>query len=376
MIDPLAAVVAVSICFTGCQERRDPAPAVIGNSAVEVRSLTGGEGSALATADWNEDGHADVVVSDGQELVVLLGDGRGNLRPSGRYDAGPNPAELAAADVDGDGRTDLIAANHETRHLTLLSGDGRGGFAEGRRIDVDVEPHVHIVVPGDVDGDGIVDLTVDHRHGGGLLILPGLGAGRFGSGTVVDGGGDPYRQVAAADINGDGRTDFALPNPRDVGILLNGGAAPRSWRLTRPVPAATPFAVALADLDGDDQVDLVAASGEGSDIVQVYRGDGLGGFAERSESPFRMAPGATRIVVGDFDGDGLADAAVCGWDSPVVHVLFGGPDRLRVGSVRTGAQNPWGMIAVDLNEDGRDDLIVADGSGRRVTLFLSTEETP
>jgi len=376
MIYPLAAVAATTICLAGCQEGPDPTRAVIGTSAFEIRSLTVGEGSALATADWNEDGHADVVASDGQELVILLGDGRGGLRPAGRFDAGPNPNELASGDVDGDGHDDLLAANHETQHLTLLSGDGRGGFAEGRQIDVEVEPHVHVVLPGDLDGDGIVDLAVDDRFGEGLVILPGLGGGRFGNGTLVSGGGDPYRLPAAGDVNGDGRADFALPNPRDVGLLLNDGPGMFSWRLSTPVSATTPFAVALADLDGDDLLDLVAASGEGSDIVQVFRGDGHGSFAERSESPFRMAPGPARIVVGDFDGDGMADAAVCSWDSPAVHVLFGGTRGLRTATVPTEAENPWGMIAVDLNEDGRDDLVIADGSGSTLTLFLSTEEMP
>jgi len=192
----------------------------------------------------------------------------------------------------------------------------------------------------------------------------------------VPGGGDPYRLSAAGDVNGDGRPDFALPNPRDVGVLLNEGPGMFAWRPATPVPATTPFSVALADLDGDDLLDLVAASGEGSDIVRVYRGDGHGGFAERSESPFRMAPGPARIVVGDFDGDGRADAAICAWDSPVIHVLFGGAEGLRVGSAPTEAENPWGMIAADLNEDGRDDLVIADGSGSSLTLFLSTEETP
>ena len=90
----------------------------------------------------------------------------------------------------------------------------------------------------------------------------------------------------------------------------------------------------------------------------------------------RATRGPKRIVTGDFDGDGVSDAAVSGWNSALVLVLFGGSGEIRTGTASTtpdGTGNAWGLLSADLNEDGRDDLIVADGDGPRLTLFLSTD---
>lgn len=383
---PVAGLAVAAACLAGCQQQAEPGAtrATVGGAAFDVRSLEGGEGATLGAGDFDRDGHLDLVASRGDGLVVLRGDGTGRLEPAAELDAGPHAAEIAVADVDGDGFDDVIAANHETRHLTLLSGDGAGGFAPPRRIEIDVEPHVHVVVARDVDGDGVVDLVVDHRDGEGLLVLRGLGGGRFADGVLFAGGGDPYRGMAAGELNGDGQIDFVTPNPREVGVLLSAGGDSYELRRAEPVPTARgPFAVALADLDADGRLDLVAASGEGSDLVQLYRGDGAGGFDEMDGSPRSATSGPKRIVTGDFDGDGASDAAVSGWDSALVLVLFGGSGEIRAGTASTtsdGTGNAWGLLSADLNEDGRDDLIVADGDGPRLTLFLSTdpiiEETP
>lgn len=382
---PVAGLAVAAACLAGCAQQapEQTARVTIDGAAFDVRSLESGEGGTLGAGDLDGDGHLDVVAAGDDGLVVLRGDGNGGLEPGVELDAGPNPAEIAVGDIDGDGHADVIAANHETRHLTLISGDGSGGFAAPRTIEVDVAPHVHVVLARDVDGDGVVDLVVDHRDGEGLLVLPGRGEGEFGDGALFDGGGDPYRGMAAGELNGDGQLDFVTPNPREVGVLLSSRGAPYELRRGEPVAARTPFTVALADLDADGRLDLVAASGEGSDVVQVYRGDGAGGFEEMDASPIRAVRGPKRIVTGDFDGDGVDDAAVGGWQSAVVHVLFGNPDGFRTATASTtpdGDGNAWGLVAADLNADGRDDLVVADGDGPRLTLFLSTdpstEETP
>lgn len=373
-----AALALTTACLAGCQPAPDRERVTIDGSAFELRRFEVGDGNALGAADFDEDGHLDAVAAGGDGLMLLRGDGAGGLEPGASVDAGPNAAEIAVADVDGDGHADILAANHETRHLTLLSGDGRGGFAPGRRIEVDVAPHVHVVLARDVDGDGVVDLAVDHRDGEGLLILRGAGGGRFAEGTLFGGGGDPYRGMAAGKVNGDGQLDFVTPNPDEVGVLLSSGTTPYDLRRARAVDARGPFAVALADLDADGRLDLVAASGEGSDIVQAYRGDGAGGFQELHDSPIRAVPGPKRLATGDFDGDGVADVVVSGWESAVVLFLFGGRDGIRIATADAtpgGVGNAWGLLAADFDDDGRDDLLVADGDGPLLTLFLSTESS-
>lgn len=158
-----------------------------------------------------------------------------------------------------------------------------------------------------------------------------------------------------------------------MGLLL--GADPKRLEFARApsLAAAAPFAVELADLDGDGRLDLVAASDEGSSLVEVFLGGGRGEFRAAEGSPFHAGAGAKKIARGDFDGDGVQDVAVSSFQSPEVLVLLGGPGLLRTARVTAG-ENPWGLVAADLNEDGRDDLVIVDLASPRATVYLSRGE--
>ena len=340
------------------------------------RILALGRGSAAAAADLDRDGHKDLVISlDGNELAILLGDGKGGLTGAGQVAAGENPTDLALADLNADGNVDVVVANHDTDYLTILLGDGTGAFqpAPNSPLTIDVSPHPHVVRATDLDGDGHLDLVVDHRNGQGLLLLRGSGDGEFESpGTLIEVGGDPYLGLAIGDLNGDGQPDFVTPNPREVGVVLSAGQERLEFSRASPVPAPAPFAVELADMNGDALLDLIAASDEASNLVQLFWGDGHGNFREAEDSPFRFAAGAKIITSGDFNGDGMADAAVASYVASDVLLLLGGPAAIRT-ALLPGGVNPWSLIAVDLNEDGKDDLVIADDASQRVTLYLSRE---
>ncbi|CAN5373947.1 hypothetical protein BH23GEM4_BH23GEM4_09160 [soil metagenome] len=330
----------------------------------------------MAVGDFDNDGHQDLVAAGEPQLTIFRGDGRGGLVPAGRVAGGQQPDAFAIADLDDDGDLDIAVANHETHHLTILLGVGRGGFepASNSPLSIGVRPHPHVVRAVDIDADGHIDLIVDHREGEGLLILRGLGGGGFESpGTLVEAGGDPYRGMAVGDIDGDGRLDMVTPNQRDVGVLLNRSDEQIAFVQARPVAATAPFAVELGDFDGDGLLDLMVASGEGSEHVELFLGDGRGGFEETASSPYRIAAGGKKIAVGDFNGDGVADAAVASYQSSKVLVLLGGRDSIRNGYL-PGGEHPWGLVATDLNEDGRDDLVVADDANPRAVVYLSAGE--
>ncbi|MBW3572261.1 MAG: VCBS repeat-containing protein [Gemmatimonadetes bacterium] len=346
----------------------------IGEAVFERRTLTVGEGSSdVVAGDLDGDGHVDLVVSTGERhLAVFRGDGRGGMTSLGRIPAGENPEGMALADVDGNGTVDIVAANHETDYLTILSGDGSGGFrpAANSPLRIGARPHPHAVRAADLDGDGHVDLVVDHRAGEGLLLLRGTGGGAFTSpGTLVPAGGDPYRGMAVGDLNGDGRPDLVTPNPASVGILLNADPARLAFTLAPPLGAEAPFAVELADVNGDGRLNVVAALDEGSSRVDVHLGDGRGGFRAAAGSPFTAAPGGKKAASGDVDGDGVQDVVITSYQSREVLVLLGGA------SIRTarlaGGTHPWGVAAADLNRDGKADLVIVDAASAQVTVYLS-----
>jgi hypothetical protein len=196
----------------------------VGDVGFTRATVSVGEGpTAAAAGDLNGDGHQDIVVANqlSHDLTILLGDGTGQLRSGGRVPGGEDPGDVALADLNGDGNLDIVVPNHDTDYLTILHGDGTGGFraAPNSPLSIAVAPHPHAVQTVDINADGHTDLLVDDRQGEGLLILKGLGDGHFESpGQRVPMGGDPYRGIAVADIDRDGRLDLATPNPDHVGM--------------------------------------------------------------------------------------------------------------------------------------------------------------
>lgn len=351
----------------------DALNAVEAGDARFVRRKISVEMAAVAAADFDNDGNLDLVSAGDPQLTILRGNGNGHLTSVSHVPGGKNPVDVALADLDEDGDIDIVVANHDTDYLTILLGDGRGAFqpSAASPLGIPVRPHPHAVRAADLDADGHVDLIVDHREARGLLFLKGLGNGGFETpGTIASVGGDPYRGMAVGDINRDGLADLVTPNPGAVAVLLNASREGLSLDLASPVAAEAPFAVELGDFNGDGRLDLIAASDEGSPLVEVYLGDGLGGFQGEDSARFLLAPGAKKVVVGDFNGDGVEDAAASSYQSSIVLVLFGGRKRIRMGTL-LGDESPGGLAAADLNGDGKDDLVIADDTTHRAMIYLS-----
>ena len=136
------------------------------------------------------------------------------------------------------------------------------------------------------------------------------------------------------------------------------------------MPSGTPFAVALGDLNSDGHLDLITGSGESDTAANLFWGDGAGGFEEAEDSPFEIANGAKQIVIGDFNGDGVADAVISAYRSADVLVLLGGQEAIQPGSL-PGIEHPWGFAAADLNGDGFDDLVIGDDANPTAIIYLS-----
>lgn len=358
--------VGIALCVACSQ-----APAQAGDGPFERRvALTADDVATVALADLDRDGHVDAVAAAGR-LHVLMGDGTGAMREHGTVEAGENPVGLSFGDANGDGVPDLAVANHETDYVTVLLGDGSGGFepAPGSPIHVSVDPHPHAVVLADLDQDGRLDLLVDHRGAEAVLALRGMGNGRFElPGSVIPVGGDPYRGMVVADVNGDGRLDLLTPNRRDVGVRLASGRGGLAFDEAPPVATPAPFSIGVADLTGDGTPDLVTAS-ETDGFVRLLPGDGTGRFGAAADSVAIATGEGKAVATGDVNGDGIADAVVTSYPSPTVVIMLGGDTIQRLTLEAT--RNPWGLDVADLNGDGIDDPVVADQGAGRLYVFLS-----
>ncbi len=365
----VAAVAVTAACLPGAGDGPDPGWA-------ETRIEIGPRPAAVLARDFDRDDVLDLAVAhgaDGGTVTLLRGDGDGGFAPWQTVPAGANPVELVAGDFDEDGRVDLVVANHETSRLTLLFGAEGGGLVRsGRsRVSLDVAPHVHTAVAGDVNEDGHLDLLVDHRDAGAVRVLTGRGDGTFADAGPVPVGGDPYRWMSLTDRDGDGHLDLATPNPRSVQLLRGDGSGSFEPAEAFDVPELDPFVVVEADVNGDGRLDLGAGGGQGVGAFELWLRDAAGGYGRAPGSPYRIATGPSRATTGDLDGDGLADVLVTSYVGSEVALLLGGDGPVRVVRIPV-AGNPYAADIGDFDGDGRADFVTSnDGSGD-VSVFLAT----
>ena len=159
-------------------------------------------------------------------LVAAAGAADPSYAPSGGLPVGRLPSSVAAADVNRDGHVDFVVGNHGSDDLTVLLGNGAGGFNAAAGSPIAVGDGPSGVVAADLNADGITDLAVAHSDSNDVRVLIGDGAGGFAPGYSSRVGGSPA-QVAIADLNGDGHVDLALPVWQEnwrIAVLLGDGA--------------------------------------------------------------------------------------------------------------------------------------------------------
>jgi len=140
---------------------------------------------------------------------VFTNNGSGVFGSNATYTVGSQPRSVVAANVNGDGKLDLISANTGSGTLTVLTNNGYGVFGSNATYNVGSQPRS--VVATDVNGDAKVDLICANAGGGTLTVLTNNGSGVFGLNATYTVGNAPYC-VVAADVNGDGLMDLISAN--------------------------------------------------------------------------------------------------------------------------------------------------------------------
>jgi hypothetical protein len=339
----------------------------------------------LAVADVNGDGRADLVTGNNSSgnISVLLGQATaGTFGAAATYASGTgNPIGISAGDVNGDGRPDVVVANNGGGVSVLLnSGSAPGTFptrvsyaANGSRM----------VALRDVNGDGLLDIATAGFNDGtlGVLLNSSTTPGTFLPVAYYAGNGSSATGVAVGDVNGDGRADVVTCDrvSASIGVFLNSSSTPGTF-----LPVATyatggnaPFAVALGDLDGDGRLDVIVANATSNQV---------GVLLNRASTPGTFQPvanysggGSTpvELAVADVNGDGRLDVATTNSQSSAVGVLLGSattPGTLGAPvAFSTGAgSGPRGVALQDVNADGRPDLVTAGFSNNTVNVLLNT----
>ena len=349
---------------------------------------------------------------------MLLGNGDGTFRPAVAYDSGgPETNTVAVADVNGDGRPDLAVANFRNNTVGVLLGNPDGTFrpvvtypssAAGSGATCP-----DAVAIADLNGDGKPDIVVTNYCGESYLtkqigILLGNGDGTFRPAVDYGSGGESPYSVVVADVNGDGKPDLLVANwlasfqdagQGSVGVLMGNGDGTFQPAIAYDSGGTLAYSLAVSDVNGDGKPDVAVANcaptnsyacpnwggSGGRGVVGILLGNGDGTF----QPVVTYDSGglyATSVAIADVNADGRPDVLVTDWCASnncgitgrgAVGVLLGNGDGTVQPAVTfdPGGQAAWSVALADVNADGRPDLLVANNFSSSVGVLLNNTKS-
>jgi hypothetical protein len=337
--------------------------------------------TSVAVGDMNADGRLDLAaVNVGDDNVsVLLGNGSGGfaVAAGSPVATGDGPQSVAIGDLNADGRPDLVVANGNTDNVSVLLGNGSGGLTAATPVTVGTEPEN--LALGQLNADGHLDLAVTNIASHNVSVLLGNGSGGFAAatGSPIAVGMRPAK-LAIGDVNADGRADLAVPNTQfdTTSILLGNGNGGFTAAQGSPVPTGDfSSSVALGHFDADGRTDLAVTTNGTPDAVAVFLGNGSGRFAPAAGSPVAAGSDPNSVETADFNLDGHLDLVTTNFTSDDATVLLGngsgGFTPAPESPLASGNGSRRAAIG-DFNGDGRPDLAVGTVAARDVSVFLNT----
>jgi hypothetical protein len=228
----------------------------------------------VTVADLDGDARPDIVVANRggpdnlSENLVCRNDGAGRF-PSCSVFSSDSATTIAAADIDGDGRIDLIVPHRDKGQSYLYLNDGAGGFAAKRAFGP-ADSATRAVAVGDLDGDGLPDLILGDELRGGAVAYFNQGQGRFSDAVPVVADKDSVYSIAVADLDKDGTLDVVLGTDGTPSMLLMNRGDGRRFALTRIGDGdGSVYGLAIGDLTADGCPDIVAARSNARSILYV-----------------------------------------------------------------------------------------------------------
>jgi hypothetical protein len=302
---------------------------------------------------------------------------------------GESAVSIAVADVNGDGKPDLLVANIcadsscTSGSVAVLLGNGDGTFQKAVAYSSGGYESESVAIT-DVNGDGKPDILVANYcasssdcSNGSIGVLLGNGDGTFHSAVSYGSGGAFSIALAVGDLNGDGKPDVVVTNDVGVGVLLGDGDGTFQAAVNYNTGPSSnrALAVAIADVNGDSKLDLLVVHwcndndcGEGNTgTLNVLLGNGDGTF-QSAVTYLSGGADSKSLAVADVNGDGKPDVVVTGCDNMdncangTAGVLLGNGDgtfQPAVNYASGGFEAPSVAVA-DLNGDGKPEVIVAN----------------
>jgi hypothetical protein len=353
---------------------------------------TSGPGSVVI-GDVNGDGKPDLVLLETPYAEVRLGNGDGTFRDGATY-LNWGTTSVTLADVNGDGKLDMLiglcgqggtCGSGIDGGVGVLLGNGDGTFKPAVNYDSGGSEALSVAV-ADVNGDGKPDLVVSNSYFSDTVgVLFGNGDGTFQPVVTYSSGGSFPVSVAIADVNGDGKPDILVANSSScdtctddgvVGVLLNNGDGTFQPAVTyssggtgRNLNNTGPSLV-VADLNDDGKLDVAVTA---VSSIGVLLGNGDGTF--KPAVNYTLGGDEVALATGDVDGDGKPDLIEANLDLNNVGVLLGNGDGTFQAAMTFdyGGAFTLGLAFEDVNGDGRRDVVVTNygGAGSFVSVLLN-----
>jgi len=332
--------------------------------ASTIQDFPNAHPNGVAIADVTGDGKPDIIVSVSEAAYsILRGNGDGtfgvpNTQPIVSPASGPNSVKVA--DLNSDGKPDLVFPTGDGTCVFLGNGDGTF-----QAQTVYQGPGSNAVI-ADLNGDGRLDIVTVDFIDGVVSVLANLGGGKFSS-AIQYASGDLPDSLAVADLNGDGQPDVIAANENSsIAVLLGNGDTTLRGALNFhsdiPGRLSSEGAVVTADFNGDGVPDA-AVLNTGSSSVTIFLADPTLGFKPGEtydSSNGIVANGDLEMTAGDVNGDGKTDIVTIGVGG--IHILpgegdgtFGEPSALPNAAIRQGVL-AVSIVVADLDGDGNTDI--------------------
>jgi hypothetical protein len=313
----------------------------------------------VLAADLDGDTRPELVIVDGltSQVSVFQNAGEGNFTFVGSFDAGDrlNAPTLTAADVDGDGLSDILGGGQSTETWIVLRSLGEGALGAPEHYPGDGSPTV--MAAFDADGDGDRDVVYSDASVKRTTLHRNSGSGSFPTFETAEVNKHPDG-VATSDFDLDGDLDFVTFGYNGFSYTENLGAEAFAAPVVKLLDGET-LGGAVGDTDGDGDLDVVLCTVTGSARLLHFRNNGQADFSKNAQTD--LPNGGQLIGCPDMDQDGLADAVLV--KSGNVRVFrgdgAGGFSLLQELADDAG----WDGVCADLNGDGRPDLGLAYGTG-------------
>ena len=377
----------------------------------------------VAAADTNGDGIPDLIAANGGTVEVLFGNGNGTFRPGPSTKTGMASGPFFAADLNSDGKVDLVLAGNLENGpwgIGVCLGNGNGTFQSGVFYQAGSDDALGYPIVGDFNGDGIPDVAVGGPSG--IWLFTGKGGGAFNPGVLAASLPTSNGRLGAADFNADHKLDLVATMPRGgpdgsgagfavllgngngtfqtpqmfaeplgtnglaVGPLTKGGHpsialssnseaylyfgnGARGFSGPRIVSLPGAGDLAIGDVNGDGIPDLVSSG------VSVAFGIGAGKFSKPYSYPIDSSGGIYNVVLADLRNNGLTDIVTDAQDAVSVLLSMGkgnyddGAWTKVTGGAACGA-------AADFNRDGKPDLAVNTPTGVAILLGTGNAKAP